>query len=184
MTPKNCAHHIIQLLIDLSFISQVQRRRSLKRNLVPQVNLASSFFPAIPKWKEKNQKWLLLSELYIKGQGLNYIPVFISGWKWGSINQILLSISVSSRHPVCGEDYSGCSDDLISEYQASIKQPVCQCISFMEITYWIGNISHSLSGKLRATATIKTHLFTGFNSNTTFKQDIIFVKLIFVFKAM
>uniref|UniRef100_A0A452F6P8 WD repeat domain 64 n=1 Tax=Capra hircus TaxID=9925 RepID=A0A452F6P8_CAPHI len=27
----------------------VQRRRSLKRNLVPQVNLASSFFPAIPK---------------------------------------------------------------------------------------------------------------------------------------
>uniref|UniRef100_A0A452F6D5 WD repeat domain 64 n=1 Tax=Capra hircus TaxID=9925 RepID=A0A452F6D5_CAPHI len=28
---------------------KVQRRRSLKRNLVPQVNLASSFFPAIPK---------------------------------------------------------------------------------------------------------------------------------------
>ncbi|KAF4018371.1 hypothetical protein G4228_009899 [Cervus hanglu yarkandensis] len=40
---------IYRLLIDLSFISQVQRRRSLKRNLVPQVNLASSFFPAIPK---------------------------------------------------------------------------------------------------------------------------------------
>lgn len=87
MTPKNCVHHIIQLLIDLSFISQVQRRRSLKRNLVPQVNLASSFFPAIPKWREKNQKWLLLSELYTKGQGLSYTPVFISGWKWGSINQ-------------------------------------------------------------------------------------------------
>uniref|UniRef100_A0A8B9XHF0 WD repeat domain 64 n=1 Tax=Bos mutus grunniens TaxID=30521 RepID=A0A8B9XHF0_BOSMU len=28
---------------------KVKRRRSLKRNLVPQVNLASSFFPAIPK---------------------------------------------------------------------------------------------------------------------------------------
>lgn len=147
MTPKNCVHHIIQLLIDLSFISQVQRRRSLKRNLVPQVNLASSFFPAIPKWKEKNQKWLLFSGLYTKGQGLSYTPVFISGWKSGSINQILLSISVSSCHPVCGENYSGCSHDLISKYQASSKQPVCQSFSFMEITYWIGNISHSLLGK-------------------------------------
>ncbi|XP_007118199.2 WD repeat-containing protein 64 isoform X1 [Physeter macrocephalus] len=28
---------------------RVQRRRSLKRNLVPQINLTSSFFPAIPK---------------------------------------------------------------------------------------------------------------------------------------
>ena len=41
-----------------------------------------------------------------------------------------------------------------------------------------------ISGKLGATATIKTHLFTGFNSSTTFKQDTIFVKLIFVSKAM
>ncbi|XP_077024577.1 WD repeat-containing protein 64 isoform X2 [Tamandua tetradactyla] len=33
-----------------------QRRRSLKRHLIPQINLASSFFPDIPKYEEENQK--------------------------------------------------------------------------------------------------------------------------------
>lgn len=71
-------------ITDMFFLLQSPRRRSLKRNLIPQINLASSFFPAIPRWREKSQKWLLWPELHIKWEGLNDTPVFISGWNWGS----------------------------------------------------------------------------------------------------
>lgn len=105
------------------------RKRSLKRNLVPQINL-TSFFPSISKWREKNQKWLLGPDLHIKWQDLNGTPVLISGWKWGSPDTV--TISISSGYPFNGEVYSRSSGGFNSK-QASSKQPSVQLLSYMEI---------------------------------------------------
>lgn len=75
----------------------LQRRRSLKKNFIPQINLAASFFPHINKWKEKkNQKWMPGPEMHIKFKVLNNISVIISRWNWGSLSSSVYAYAILS----------------------------------------------------------------------------------------
>lgn len=119
----------------MSFALQAQQRRSLKRNFIPQINLTSSFFPTIPKWREKNH-WLLWLELHIK---------WLAKSAWYSSLHFRMKATVCwplspMRHTTCAlkpsypwRRLSRESSGLRNEHQMSHKQPVVQLLLYTEI---------------------------------------------------